>query len=46
MWPGYVGVIMNLQIVLKYAQKNPFLNQATRKKKYLPKFCNPKESRN
>ena len=44
-WPGYVGVIMNLQIVLN-AQKNPFLNQATRKKKYLPKFCNPKESRN
>ena len=42
-WPGYVGVTMNLQIVLN-AQKNPFLNQATRKKKYLPKFCNPKKS--
>ena len=30
MWPGLVGTIMKSQIVLK-AQKNPYLNQATRK---------------
>ena len=42
-WPGYVGVIMNLQIVLN-TPKNPFLNQATRKKKNLPKFSTPQTS--
>ena len=30
MWPGSVGTIMKSQIVLN-AQKNPYLNQATRK---------------
>jgi len=44
MWLGYVGTITNLQVVLN-TSKNPYLNQAT-KKKILAKIFLPKKSRN
>ena len=41
MRPGYARTITNLQIVLN-TQKNPYLNQATQFKNYLPNFFFPK----
>jgi len=41
---GYTGTITNLQIVLKYPPKNPYLNYET--KKILVKISNPKIFRN